>query len=255
MAQRRPVPVQLAVLRMGRAGLCGADAVLHRVGLQLRAAGGALPGRTRRENCAAGVGLRQPGPVQIQRLPHRHGQLPPRHGHPAAGPAAAHRHQLLHLPDHELHHRRLSRGRKGTAKHHPLRRVCDAVSAAHRGAHRPLPDGRGRAGAPGLYGQSLCRRREALRLRHGEEDSAGQQYRVVVGGGVRAGIPHRADGGLGAIAYGLRLYFDFSGYAVPAPLASKAARCATVSVCICCWQWPRCRASRPWRITMPFSGC
>ena len=60
---------------------------------------------------------------------------------------------------------------------------------------------------------------------------------------------------LGAIAYGFRLYFDFSGYAVPAPLASKAARCATVAVCICCWQWPRCRASRPWRITMPFSGC
>ena len=60
---------------------------------------------------------------------------------------------------------------------------------------------------------------------------------------------------LGAIAYGFQLYFDFSGYAVPAPLASKAARCATVAVCICCWQCPRWRASRPWRITMPFSGC
>ena len=36
---------------------------------------------------------------------------------PASGHAAAHRHLLLHLPDHELHHRRLPQGRAGAAEH------------------------------------------------------------------------------------------------------------------------------------------
>ena len=154
VAQRRAVPVQPAVLCLGRAGLCGADAVFHRVGLHLRANGRAAPGTAGSKDRAVGITLCQfgtAGRVQVQRLPDRHGQFLVRHGTPPAESAAAHRHQLLHVPDHELHHRRLPRRGKSAEEYHQFRRVCNIIPSVDCGPHHPLPDGSGRAGAPGLH--------------------------------------------------------------------------------------------------------
>ena len=129
------------------------------------------------------VNLGLAGRIQIQRLSYRYDQFSVRHGTPAAESAPANRHQLLHLPDHELYHRRLPRGSQSTEEHHQLRRVCDAVPAAHRGSHRPLP-GRWRTSWTHRKDtvDAVCLRAcSAFVVRPGEKGAAGQQHRAAVG--------------------------------------------------------------------------
>ena len=64
-------------------------------------------------------------------------QIPPAYpgagaDHPSVGRAPAHRHLLLHLPDHVLHHRRVPQGRAGPAERGGLRHLRHHVPPADR---------------------------------------------------------------------------------------------------------------------------
>lgn len=69
-------------------------------------------------------------------------------GIPALGLALPYRHQLLYVPDHVLHHRRVPGHRQAPEEHPQRGRVCDAVPPADRRAYRPVQDGGARADVP-----------------------------------------------------------------------------------------------------------
>ena len=167
------------LLRLGRAGVHHHHGPLHPHRLLPRPAGGEVPPQRQKSPVVRGpVGDLQPlaaGLFQVRDLPggepvpaHRHPDPPERHlggaDGPAAGHPAAHRHLFLHLPDHELHHRRLPPRRPGAAEHGGFRRLRHHVPPADRGPHRPLQDRGGgaqpqdpRLGAVRPGGQALLR--------------------------------------------------------------------------------------------------
>ena len=153
-AQRPASGVQPAVLRLGRTEVYSYHAVLHRVRLLQRSGHRLVPpeaageGRQGRADPVGGRESGHSGVLQVHGFRHQQHQRAAGHGDTGAGAAAAHRHLLLHLPDHELHHRRVPGTGAAPAEHHRLRRVCDAVPPADRRAHRAVQDGGLRSGAP-----------------------------------------------------------------------------------------------------------
>ena len=143
-AQCRPAAGVPLFLLLGGAELYRHHAPLHRGGLYPRPAGGALQGEGKPERRQAGRGLLhglQPGhPVLLQVLRLRGGEPAGGGGGPPAGAGhpSAHRHQLLHLPDHELHHRCLPGGRPGPAEHPEFRHLRDPLPPAGGGAHHQV---------------------------------------------------------------------------------------------------------------------
>ena len=206
-AQRAAAGVQPAVLRLGRAKIYPHHAVLHGVRLLQRSGHRTFPrcGKAQgRQGGAGGVRGGQPehsGILQVYGFCHHQSQRSAGYGYPRAGAAAAHRHLVLHVPDHELHHRRVPGTGAAPAEHHRFQRLCDAVPSAHRGAHRPVQDGGRRSGEPEprVAGRGQ-RRYAAVRHRPGQEGAAGQPDGRRVGGDrghVRALRGHGVAGGAG----------------------------------------------------------
>lgn len=83
-------------------------------------------------------------------------------------------HQLLYVPDHELHHRRLPRARPAAAEPRDVRHVRLPVPAAHRRADRPLFRYRGRAAHAALLPRGHRYGRAALYRRAGQKGPACQ---------------------------------------------------------------------------------
>ena len=134
---------QPSVLRLGRADAGVPDGVQHLLQLPRRLPRGQVPLRPEEKEALPDTHLRarhrHSRRVQVHGSDRRHGKSAALPQYPDGADKPAYRHQLLHLPDHELRHRRLPQRRARIAQLHQLRNLRRAVSAAYRGSHRPLP--------------------------------------------------------------------------------------------------------------------
>ena len=106
-----PARIFPALLRLGRAGLYPAHDFRDPVRLHARPCDGPRGSASGHPPAlSSAVGAHRPRLsrfLQVRRFPGRDGQCPRRYCHHAAPPRSSDRHQFLHLPDHELHHRPL----------------------------------------------------------------------------------------------------------------------------------------------------
>ena len=183
-----------------RAGVRAVDAALGGGELQARTAApaGENPPREKgRADCQRGPQPGGAGLLQVYR---------PGAGDAAAGAgafvaacgvgAAAHRHQLLHLPGYELRHRRLPGGLPGHPALCGLRGLYLPVPPVDRRPHRPLQRRSGPASDAPMHRLRLFLGRQDVRHRPCQKGAAGQPVRPPVGAG---------GGGAGGLRYPGRL--------------------------------------------------
>ena len=199
MAEPVAVAGQPGVLRLGRAGLYPYHVPLHRHRLHPRNAGGEVQAQGQRPGGPVGGGLvghLQSGSAVLFQVLGLRCRQPPSHRfflHAEAGPEPAHRHLLLHLPDHELHHRRVPGRRQGAAQPRQLRHLRHTLPPAHRRSHHQIQRSGRPDRPPHPLPRAVCLRRADLRGGPGEKGPAGQQHRQAVGyhsGPPRQGAHH-----------------------------------------------------------------
>ena len=111
LEELRPARIFPALLRLGRAGLHPAHDFRDPVRLHARSCDGPRgPASGHPPVLSSAIGTHRPRLsrlLQVRRFPGGDDQCPCRHRDHAAPARSSDRHQLLHLPDHELHHRPL----------------------------------------------------------------------------------------------------------------------------------------------------
>ena len=176
---------QLRLLRMVEPGVRAAHALQHAHRLRLRTSGGRTraahpttprrPDRLHRHEPRSAWILQvlQLRAGELQRAGERVGRRPPAVGHLLSRHAAA-RHQLLHLPVDERHHRHLPRSGAPALEHHRFRLLRGAVPTAGRRSDCQVPRGVRPASQPGAHLGQVRAGGIVRRLRHGEESHAGK---------------------------------------------------------------------------------
>ena len=195
--------VQLRLLRLGESRVRVPHAVQHGRGLPLRPDRGSEGCRARGSAGRLGdVHRHEPGAprlLQVRQLRYRQLQRagdgarrrPPAMGDVFPDHAAA-RHQFLHVPVDELHHRRLPTPCRAGPQSRRLRLLRRTLPATGRRTHRPLPGNRGSTRRAWPQRRQVRPGRFVLRVRDGEEDPHRQSVRKDRGRLLRSRF---ADGG------------------------------------------------------------